>query len=214
MPKRDFVQNLDDRTFAGKKERKGVPAMAEMSDAFQSESAAFDYLMSEGVFEKPSCDCGQECVRRANTFEYRCRPCNYSVTIFKHTLFSGSRLPLNQALMLLWAFSMGLGFTTTQQLSGVARQTASRWLAHIRQMVTEMIVQTDCRIGGEGIVVQIDESKFGKRKVAGNRRGHRVDGAWVFGGVEKGGNEFGNNKFFCTVVEDRTAETLLPLIHK
>jgi hypothetical protein len=78
-------------------------------------------------------------------------------------------------------------------------------------MVTQMVVQTDCRIGGEGVVVQIDESKFGKRKVAGNRRGHRVEGAWVFGGVEKAGNAFGNNKFFCTVVENRTAETLLPL---
>jgi hypothetical protein len=32
--------------------------------------------------------------------------------------------------------------------------------------------------------------------------------------VEKAGNAFGNNKFFCTVVENRTAETLLPLIHK
>jgi hypothetical protein len=38
-----------------------------------------------------------------------------------------------------------------------------------------MVVQTDCRIGGEGILVQIDESKFGKRKVAANRRGHRVE---------------------------------------
>jgi hypothetical protein len=64
------------------------------------------------------------------------------------------------------------------------------------------------------VVVQIDKSKFGKRKVDTNRRGHRVEGAWVFGRVEKGGNTFGNNKLFCTVVENRTAETLLPLIHK
>jgi hypothetical protein len=45
-------------------------------------------------------------------------------------------------------------------------------------MVTQMVVQTDCRKGGEGMVVQIDKSKFGKRKVAGNRRGHRVEGTW------------------------------------
>jgi hypothetical protein len=77
-----------------------------------------------------------------------------------------------------------------------------------------MVVQTGCRIGGEGMVVQIDKSKFGKRQVAGNQMGHRVEGAWVFGGVEKAGNGFGNNKFFCTVVENCTAETLLPLTHK
>jgi hypothetical protein len=47
-----------------------------------------------------------------------------------------------------------------------------------------MIVQTDCYIGGPDVVVQIHENKFGKRKVAANRRGHQVEGAWVFGGVE------------------------------
>ena len=31
-------------------------------------------------------------------------------------------------------------------------------------------------VGGEGKVVQIDESKFGKRKY---HRGHRVEGQWV-----------------------------------
>ena len=79
-----------------------------------------------------------------------------------------------------------------------------------------MVVATEeeHKIGGEGVEVQIDESKFGKRKVAGNGRGHRIEGAWVFGGVEKGGNVYGNNKYFCVVVPDRRAETLLPIINK
>ena len=38
------------------------------------------------------------------------------------------------------------------------------------------------QIGGAGVDVEIDESKFGKRKY---HKGHRVKGAWVFGGVEK-----------------------------
>ena len=37
------------------------------------------------------------------------------------------------------------------------------------------------KLGGEGKVVQIDESKVGKRKY---HRGHRVEGQWVFGGIE------------------------------
>ena len=37
--------------------------------------------------------------------------------------------------------------------------------------------------GGEGEVVKIDESKFGKRKY---HRGHYVKGQWVFGGTERG----------------------------
>ena len=37
------------------------------------------------------------------------------------------------------------------------------------------------QIGGIGIVVEIDESKFGKRK---HNCGHKVDGVWVVGMVE------------------------------
>ena len=36
-------------------------------------------------------------------------------------------------------------------------------------------------IGGPGIEVQLDESKFGKRKY---HKGHKVDGVWIFGDVE------------------------------
>lgn len=37
-------------------------------------------------------------------------------------------------------------------------------------------------VGGFGQVVKIDESKFGRRKY---HRGHRVEGQWVFGGVQR-----------------------------
>jgi hypothetical protein len=37
------------------------------------------------------------------------------------------------------------------------------------------------KIGGPGIIIEVDESKFGRRKY---NRGHRVEGVWVMGGVE------------------------------
>ncbi|CAI6373204.1 unnamed protein product [Macrosiphum euphorbiae] len=43
-----------------------------------------------------------------------------------------------------------------------------------------MIIRHE-KIGGEGKVIEIDESKFSKRKYHGD---HRVEGQWVFGGVE------------------------------
>ena len=55
-----------------------------------------------------------------------------------------------------------------------------------------------------GKVVEIDESKFGKRKY---HRGRRVDGVWVFGGIERE-----SNKCFLVTVEDRTAARLIPII--
>ena len=41
-------------------------------------------------------------------------------------------------------------------------------------------------------------------------RGERVEGQWLFGGVEKGDS----SKCFLVPVENRKAETLLPLIQK
>ena len=60
------------------------------------------------------------------------------------------------------------------------------------------------RIGGVGKVVELDESKFGRRKY---HRGHHVEGQWVFGGVERG-----TGRCFLVPVKERNAETLLRLI--
>ena len=51
-------------------------------------------------------------------------------------------------------------------------------------------------IGGNGIEVEIDESKFGKRKYY---RGHRVEGQWVFSGREK----YNKKKVLMVPVKDR-----------
>jgi hypothetical protein len=118
------------------------------------------------------------------------------------------------ALLILYLFATEDNFTQVRQKTGLSGRTVTDWLKYCRQLVTQVVManEGDVTIGGEGARVQIDESKFGKRKKTKNGRGHRVDGAWVFGGVEKGAGKWGNNRYFCVVVEDRLAATLLPLI--
>ena len=43
------------------------------------------------------------------------------------------------------------------------------------------------QLGGEGEVVEIDESKFGKRKY---NKGKRAKGQWVFGGIQRSNGYF------------------------
>ena len=62
------------------------------------------------------------------------------------------------------------------------------------------------QIGGAGKIVEIDESKFGRRNY---NRGRYQEGHWVFGGVERG-----TSKAFMVEVLDRSAATLLPLIQQ
>ena len=58
---------------------------------------------------------------------------------------------------------------------------------------------------GDRIIVEIDESKFGKRK---NHHSQRVEGVWVLGGVER----TNSHKTFLAVVPRRDAQTLTEVI--
>jgi len=73
--------------------------------------------------------------------------------------------------------------------------------------VADCVELEDVTIGGEGVIVEIDEGKFGKRK---NHRGHPVEGTWVVGGVER----TGERKFLAVAVENRSSDTLLAIIRR
>jgi ISXO2-like transposase domain len=78
-------------------------------------------------------------------------------------------------------------------------------MKHFRDLVATTLEEVDQTIGGDGVVVEVDETKLGKRKY---NRGHRVDGVWVMAGVEKTAQK----KVFLVEVQDRSAETLLEII--
>ena len=67
--------------------------------------------------------------------------------------------------------------------------------------------QRSAQTGGPGkVVVQIDDSKIGKRKY---HRGHRVEDQWVFGGIQEN-----SRNCFLQYVEHLDQATLIPLIQK
>jgi transposase-like protein len=74
------------------------------------------------------------------------------------------------------------------------------------QRETMLVCMEDCseKIGGRNKTIEIDESKFGRRKYG---RGHPVKEQWVFGGVERE-----SGKTFLVPVPDKTAETLMAVI--
>ncbi|XP_035220542.1 uncharacterized protein LOC118193551, partial [Stegodyphus dumicola] len=85
-------------------------------------------------------------------------------------------------------------------------KTVVDWRNFCREVCMDVCVKKSEMIGGPGMAVEIDESKFGKRKY---NRGRRVNGKWVFGGIERE-----SGKCFSEVVEDRSRETLLEVIRR
>jgi IS1 family transposase len=100
---------------------------------------------------------------------------------------------------------------------GLSPVTVTDWMSYTREMIAEVVrtIPTYHVIGGPGIIVEIDESKFGKRNA---NRGKRVPGMWVFGGVEHILNQetglWHAGKMFAVCVDNRSAATLEPLIER
>ena len=62
------------------------------------------------------------------------------------------------------------------------------------------------KIGGPGVIVEIDAAKFGKRKY---NRGRILDGQWLFAGIERN-----TGNAIMEPLANRNAQTLLEIIKK
>lgn len=140
---------------------------------------------------------------------WRCssRLCNKKTSVREGSWFFGSHLLLEQAVKLTyyWVYELPGDFISRELKIG-SDHTIVDWKNFAREVCLCILKQDSERIGGPGKHVEIDESKFGKRKY---HRGKRVDGVWVFGGIERE-----SKKCFFEVVEDRSANTLIPIIKK
>lgn len=89
----------------------------------------------------------------------------------------------------------------------MGEHTGVSWDRACRELCVDICMRNGEAIGGDGVEVEIDETKIGKRKY---HRGHYVEGQWVFGGVEKNDS----NKTFLVPVPRRDRDTLIPLIQR
>lgn len=122
-----------------------------------------------------------------------------------NTFFGRSHLTVLQILtfVLLWVEKSTLE-TIMKTVRIKSLKTGVDWNSFCREVVVFGSYQSNLKIGGPNIIVEIDETKLGKRKY---HRGHRVEGQWVFGGVERD-----SGKSFMLPVPDRTRQTLEALI--
>ena len=141
-------------------------------------------------------------------FVWRCtnKKCN-KLSIRHSSWFRNSHLSIEQIIKMTyyWVWKL-LEYFVQLQLNIGSPETLVDWYNYCREVC--LCSLEDCleQIGGNNIIVEIDESKFGKRKY---NRGKRVEGQWVFGGIEKENKE----KCFMVCVQERSAATLIPIIY-
>ncbi|CAC5405116.1 unnamed protein product [Mytilus coruscus] len=139
-------------------------------------------------------------------FYWKCsnKKCSKKVSIRNGSWFQGHNLSLEKILFItyFWIYKIDQEFVK-HELS-ICNQTIVDWYNYCREVCIEILKIDSEKIGGDSVIVEIDESKFGKRKY---HKGRQVEGQWVFGGIERD-----SKKSFFATVENRTKETLLKLI--
>lgn len=121
--------------------------------------------------------------------------CETFVEFRCNTFFARSKLPIFKILgfVNLWVDNASLSIISKQL--DIDLGTAVDWASFCREVVLDSFIINKEKLGGPGKIVEIDESKFGKRKY---HKGHHVEGQWVFGGYERG-----SGKVFMVCVEER-----------
>jgi hypothetical protein len=78
--------------------------------------------------------------------------------------------------------------TEVSKEARISRFTANKWYLKFRHVCYEIMrLVKPKKIGGNGMIVQVDESKFSKRKY---NVGRLVKSVWVIGGIDESGETF------------------------
>ena len=139
------------------------------------------------------------------------------------TWFGGSHITLPKSLLMAYCFVYQMDYNATERETSIgsddsedesiikktkltSTETISDYRSYCREVCIDVLQteENDVQIGGEGKIVEIDESLFGKQK---DHKGRPVHGKWVFGGICRETKE----KFF-KIVQARDSATLIPLI--
>lgn len=175
---------------------------------FGTEDVAIKSLMSLGAMRSTrACQkCGDDmvCILNPKKRVFRCNKelCGKpEVSCRKSSLFYGSMLPCKKVMRLARSWLQNDSRETASQSAKVNRESVTVWYSRFRELVAEVLAECKLMLGGPGVIVEVDETKLGKRKY---HRGHRVEGVWVVCGVERTDEK----RAFCVHVKSRDKGTL------
>lgn len=188
-----------------------IPPIKALYKYFFEAEEAYNFCLSNNFFPShilcSRCDASMKAnfLRR----KYRCvnAECRLETSVNFNTFFMMTKLSYQDTLLYGYLWLSGCKWTQLIILTGHSTTTVTAYGKYFRELVAEMIDIEDTIIGGPGIIVEIDETKLGKRKY---NRGHPVDGVWVLVGVER----TSERKVFCVEVPNREAATLLAVIRR
>ena len=109
--------------------------------------------------------------------------CRASTSIRHGSWFQLSNLTFAEIMVITYDILCREAANQIENEYNLSDHTVADWGMFCREAMLDYLAGSSQKIGGLNRVVEIDESKIGRRKY---NRGHPVQGQWVFGGVERG----------------------------
>ncbi|XP_030767683.1 uncharacterized protein LOC115891370 isoform X2 [Sitophilus oryzae] len=140
-----------------------------------------------------------------------CCPANHKISATNNTFLHNVRLREIGAdriveIIAYWLDQQPLDYTIAE--TKIATDTAVAWYKYCRDVARKVAWHNFRQIGGPQDIVEVDETHLTKRKYnIGRHTAWRH--CWVFGGTSRT-----SKKVFATTVEDRSANTLLPIMQQ
>ena len=155
-----------------------------------SEAHALQYLINVGIL-RPHQYCG-ECqtymelkscptARYSDGYNWACPDDIHLLSVRADSVLHRRKISFTSFLHLLWLFCNRISVSDAARLVSSDIKTVRTLYTSLRQCMAEDLLDNGVRrkIGGPGHIIEIDESKFGRRKY---NRGRRVVGKWILGG--------------------------------
>lgn len=137
---------------------------------------------------------------------WRCTTDEVKRSIRKGSWFDNSKLSIHKILLITYMWVLKIESQCIMMDTKLSSRTVSGWKKSCREVCLNECVRENERLGGEGLIVEIDENMFGKKKYK-----HRslMGDKWVYGGIERG-----TDKCFMVVVSERSENVLLDVIRE
>jgi hypothetical protein len=168
-----------------------------------------DNQIIHSVFSCKNCSLDMSLVlnrTEVDGFIMRCARCQSQRSIRYGSILFRQGWKLSEFIKFLYYWSLKLSCEQMGTLLSKSRMTIIKWTGMLRMVCSWKLLSLDVRLGGQGMVVQIDESVVNKAKY---HRGHTLyePQKWIFGIYE-----VSTKRGLVFMVPNRKSETLLPLI--
>ncbi|KAI4292793.1 hypothetical protein PAPHI01_2067, partial [Pancytospora philotis] len=139
---------------------------------------------------------------------YECAKYRTTLSVRYGSVFSSSKVNMYRLFKLICLWAKEISINDARQFISVTRKTIGEMYARLRQVVVREVRREPIRLGGYGVQCQVDESLFvHKQKYHVGRVAEEQ--IWVLGIADTSRSPcFG----YMQIVDDRTEETLLPII--